>query len=485
MASPRQLAYRDRFVWHLEEIISSIFDDCDDFTDRYVFPDMTTRVPMVMYLSQEQFTTLYSAVLTGADLSYPEKNQDVEYLFLQMLMCPMSQLCQAIADCLLNSEATRDALNQALTELGLTGGVGDPSAPLSETITGANLLPAGYTCTDDKAFGMALAVVEAINDATMEVLQAIEILTNPVEIAAELGDNIPGIAALWSAGDIARWVQNSAHEAYVLAWSTTIRDELACLLWCDFKGGCSLTYDSIFGVYLAAANVSPPASIKLIDWLAWLIALPFVASLSTVATISLLGLLAMRYGGSFGDFQLGIRSMETVINLAQYDSSSDWSTVCDPCLASWCHEFDFTVDDGGWFTGYDACRELFVGTYSAGVGWIATHLPGASGCSSNYKACFAHFTIAASITKMEITYSMDYVSTPAGYNLFKPIPGADEAIPQQDETDNVLTWNGDVSATDLYVQLYPAFNQGDVGSATLKKVRIWGYGYNPFGSSNC
>ncbi len=237
MSSPRQLAYRDRFVWELEQVVSSIFDDCDGFVDRFVFPDMTTRVPLVMYLSQEQWTQLYSAVLTGADLSYPNQSHNVENLFLQTVNCPMSQLCQAIADCLLNDTAVLDALNTILAENSLTGGVGDPNAPLSEEITGQNLLPAGYVCTDDKAFGMALAVVGAINDATTKVLQAIEILTNPVEIANELGDNVPGFGALTSAGDSASWIQNSAQEAYDLAWSTTIRDELACILWCDFKLG--------------------------------------------------------------------------------------------------------------------------------------------------------------------------------------------------------------------------------------------------------
>ena len=357
MASPRRLAFRDRSVWELEQVVSAIFDDCDGLTDPYTFPDMTTRIPFVMLLSQAEFTTLYSAVLTGADLTYPNRSHDVENLFLQIVNCPMSEFCAAMINCLQNNPDTLAALLQLLSEQGYTGGVGDPSAPLSETITGQNLLPAGYVCTDDNAFGMALALVNSINDATTEVLQAIEILTNPVEIAAELGDNIPGVGALSSAGDVARWIQDAAQEAYELAWSTVIRDELACLLWCEFKGGCSLTFDSIWNVYLSAAGIAPPPGVLLTDWLAWLIALPFTASLSTVASVSLLGLLAMRYGGSFGDFQLGIQSLETVINLAQDDSSPDWATVCDPCLASWCHEFDFTVDDGGWYAAYDSCRQ--------------------------------------------------------------------------------------------------------------------------------
>ena len=77
---------------------------------------------------------------------------------------------------------------------------------------------------------------------------------------------------------------------------------------------------------------------ELVALLGALIALPLTVALSTVSSISLLGLLAMEYGGSFGGFGLGIRSLETVITLAQDDSSSDWSTVCDTCYPAWCYD---------------------------------------------------------------------------------------------------------------------------------------------------
>lgn len=485
MSSIRQLAWKDRAVWLLEQAVSNQWDDCSDFVEPYIFPDMETKVPLVLYLSQTEWTTLYSAVMTGADLSYPLTSHEVELLFLQTVICPMNQICAALIDCLQNDEDTWSALQTLLANNGITGGVGDPNQPMDDDVLGGNLLPAGYTCTDDKAFGMALAVVNAINDATTEVLQAIEILTNPVELAAELGDNIPGVGALSSAGDVARWIQDAAKEGYDLAWSATIRDELACLLWCEFKGDCELSFDSIWDVYLGAADVAPPSSVLLTDWLAWLILLPFTASLSTVATISLLGLLAMRYGGSFGDFQLGIRSMEMVINLAQDDSSSDWSTVCDACDDSWCHEFDFSIDDGGWYGYYEACADTTFGIYSGGK-WNQVY-DARSGCagSQSFNMCWIEFAISAQITKMEITYSMDYVQAWGTGQTFAPRPGVWENIPDSTVVDNVLTWNGDVAATELKVILVPAFDGGNVGSASVSKVKIWGYGYNPWGSSNC
>ncbi len=172
------------------------------------------------------------------------------------------------------------------------------------------------------------------------------------------------------------------------------------------------------------------------------------------------------------------------VALWAFVGSLDTTADCSGFSCGWCKEFDFTIDDGGWYAGYDACRGLNVGSYSAGVGWIANYLPGAGGCPSNYKALFAHYTIAAQIVQMEITYSQDWTNGSFG-NEFGPKPGSGDPIPYADATDAVLTWNGNRTATDLYIVIYPTFNIGNVGSATLKKVRIWGTGTNPFGGSNC
>jgi hypothetical protein len=483
MASPRRLAYKDIFVWLLQQVVSDRWDDCDDFADRYIFPDMTTQVPLVLYLSQEEWTTLYSAVMTGADLSYPDTSHDVEYLFLQSVICSMNQFCAAMIDCLQNDPDVWAALQTLLAENGVTGGVGDPEQPLDSEFTGENLLPAGYICTDDKAFGMALAVVESINDATTEVLQAIEILTNPVEIAAELGDNVPGIGALSTAGDIARWIQDAAHEAYNLAWSTVVRDELACLLWCDFKQGCQLSFDTVWDIYLSEAGGSPPASLRLEDWLAWLITLPFTASLSTVATISLMGLLAMRYGGSFGAFQLGIQSMETVIDLAQDDSSNDWSIVCDPCATTWCYIWlDGSITDMISWPAANCDPEV-----------TASQVIGCNGIVDAYQqaSCQIDFGVSCTLTKVTIQVDNNTVrgAPPGQYWIFVDgtirATGGSEGLQTHVLNGN---WPGNMQiivavragCDDIGVSPGP-----DGGYAYIYSIKAEGSGANPMGADNC
>lgn len=349
--SPRQLAFRDRFVWELQQTVLARFDDFDDFTDRFVFPDLNTPVPLVLYLSQVEFTKLYSAVLTGADLTYPNESHDIEYLYLQMVALPMAELCAALAGCIDNDSGVSIALNLWLQNNGYGTGGGNPPGPLGPGITGTNLLPEGYSCTSDAAYGMSLAVVNSINEAVTEVLQLIEILTNPLELAAELADNVPVVSVLTAAADVTTWIQDTAKEGYDLAWSTVVRDELACLVWCAMLDGCELSFDTLWDIYFEVSDVPAPDDDDLNTWLTWLINIAFSTDLKTVATVSLLGLLAMRYGGKFGMFTVGIRSLDMIIKLSEDETSNDWSIVCDPCGPDWCITNDWTIDAQDWATG--------------------------------------------------------------------------------------------------------------------------------------
>lgn len=330
-AGPRELAYKDRFVWELEQTVSTIFDDCDGLTDRFVFPDMSTRVPMILYLSQTEFTTLYSAVLTGADLTYPNTSHDVENLFLQMVTCTMNQLCEALADCILNDSVVSEALNQWASENEIGTGAGNVDAPLGDEILEQDMMSPDQICNNDHIFGLSYAVVDAIHESTVEVLQAIELLTNPLEIASELGDNFPGAAILFSAADIAGWMQNTAAEAYDSAWSTVVRDELACLFFCAMQTDCNLSLARVKEQYLLASGAAPPMGESLEEWLFWLVNVVAPTPLSTVATISLMGVLAMEFGGRWGPFKVGIRSLATVVALAKDDEDSNWDILCTAC----------------------------------------------------------------------------------------------------------------------------------------------------------
>ena len=96
-----------------------------------------------------------------------------------------------MADCIETSENVTDALINYLTINNFTGGIGNPDEVLPEEIREENLLPEDFSCDNDHRYGAAVGIVQAIHDATAEVFQKIEVLTNPLELVAEIADNVP------------------------------------------------------------------------------------------------------------------------------------------------------------------------------------------------------------------------------------------------------------------------------------------------------
>jgi len=80
----QRLAYKDRWV---ELLTQSIEDDVDCFE---MFKDLNEDSNLIVLdLSQEQFTRMYSALTVGADFAYPEKSHQIAIDFLRGLHCPI------------------------------------------------------------------------------------------------------------------------------------------------------------------------------------------------------------------------------------------------------------------------------------------------------------------------------------------------------------------------------------------------------------
>lgn len=91
---PRKLEFKDRFV---ERLVQEIPYACS--TEPILFPDNETPIKFMIELSQNEFTALLSAVLTGGDLSYPERSHEVMWSLLKMVECPVD-ICEVLTDCL-------------------------------------------------------------------------------------------------------------------------------------------------------------------------------------------------------------------------------------------------------------------------------------------------------------------------------------------------------------------------------------------------
>lgn len=358
---PRKLAYRDRFVWELEQQLAERFANCDDFVDRYIFPDLTTQVPFVLYLSQQEFTKLYSAVLTGADLTYPLQSHDVEYLLLQMLICPMNELCQAIADCISSSSATQLALDTFLKDGGYGSGGGDGTLPINYNddpllIDGSQI--AG--CDNDNLFGAITQTVDLFNQIIEDAFEAFEASTAPYERISAVLEAVP-ITNVLALDDLVQFVDQMLEnlaQNYTGQYTAALRDEYRCDLFCLSKDTCSMRFSEMADYFLSRVGETFSQT-DFADGVNWFIFGSFTGDAVVHAAHAILASV-LAYGSKF--FNLDNTWLSKAMTSFLNDPDPDWTTLCT-CGTGWAYEIDFEVELG-----------LFTvpqGTWTSGIGIVS------------------------------------------------------------------------------------------------------------------
>jgi len=80
MAEKRELEYRDSFVLYLLQTLSDRFDAESDFP-ALPFTDLTTRHTLTIDVNQREYTQILSAIMTGADLAFPDIAHELELIW--------------------------------------------------------------------------------------------------------------------------------------------------------------------------------------------------------------------------------------------------------------------------------------------------------------------------------------------------------------------------------------------------------------------
>ncbi len=290
----------------------------------------TTKMLLLSVLDPIGWTTRY---IGNADREIIERWRTNAMAELILGVCA-DEICELITTAIEDCADVQGAIIILAGQQGWSAETGNLDNVLPLSARAENLLPDGYTCDNDHRYGMAVGLVAATHTATVEVFEAIELATNPGELAAEISDNVPIWSMLATGADIALWLQDTMVEAYDSAWSDPVADEIACELWCAMAetGSCYLSFDVVFNVYLDVAFPDvPDITAGALEWITWLMALPLTSSILIVKIASLMGLLAIRFGGKFSNFSLGVRTFETTVQLLADDTNSDWSILCDTC----------------------------------------------------------------------------------------------------------------------------------------------------------
>lgn len=329
--------------------------------------DDDLQVPIVIKLSLKEYATLASAVDVGRDIAYGHDSDKVWLLWLKVI--ESMSICDDVANCIETSETVQTALSGYLSENGYSGGSSngsEPPIPLTPSRTQENLLPSDYTCDNDHMFGMSRYVVQTLNSGTEQMLEILEVLTNPAELISVFVDNFE--ATSWAGGglEFAAWIQDQLIEYYNASYSDTVEDTLACAIFCQIKDDCEMTLDDIIAAYEPLIFSTPPDTDDWLEILDWLISLTFNISVNTVATFHYFILQALRFGGNALSFSAGLRSFQLIAQLGKNETDDTWLTLCDDCATGWCNLFDFTLSDQSFGLTYPSRP---YGIYVAGTGW--------------------------------------------------------------------------------------------------------------------
>lgn len=250
MTLPRQLEYKDKFVYHL---IRQINGDCEG--EAIVFPDNTTPIKFVVEMSLNEFTSILSALMTGADLSYPDESHEVVWRFLRQVECPVS-ICDEILECL---QPAFDEINDKLDD------IEDKVDIIDEKIdANAAKPPPGVVETyDARLCGAAVAVTAALNADILRVYAQSEsgAFDNQTEAVAAIIAAIPILGQLpfdemiIMANDYFENQQTQYETDYTAGFNAIVGD-----LYCKLLAANGVFDFELWGAWLSGLDARVPAN---------------------------------------------------------------------------------------------------------------------------------------------------------------------------------------------------------------------------------
>jgi hypothetical protein len=327
--------------------VSNVLSTADTLDNDIILPsnDVST---LVLELTGQQYTLLLSCVLNGATRHFPE---DYQAIFEILIKAGKVALCDAIANCITNSDAVQDALAAALG--GNNGGIpiggeygSGSNAPIPESVSTANLLD-GATCDNDNLFAIALGVTNFLFDAVNDFYDIVEVATNDLELINALSDNVPvwGATPAAIALETALWIQETAQEEFDAFDTLAKRQDVACDLFCIMQEACTISFDDILNYFIGKTILAVTG--QTIEEL-----LIEIAGLSTTDNIGYASLAAAVGTVALGARFAGIRSLNWInvqMRSLFNDTNPDWSILCD-CTppADWRITYDFKVGAALW-----------------------------------------------------------------------------------------------------------------------------------------
>lgn len=312
--------------------------------------DNDEKIDVTFNLSLNEFVALASAIDVGRDIAYGVDTNLIWWIWTRALIEGGTLTCEQIIDCIENDADTKAALMQYLLENGISP-AGNNASSSDVTMTPAqsaeNLLPADFTCDSPHMMAVSRKIVQELNDASADMFQSIELLTNTAEAGIIVTDGLPVADTLNNVAELIDWLLETITEQYLASYNSSSENTLACAIYCIMQEDCEITYHDLISVMETYANPSDPFP-ETSDFQAiadWFMNLDTTIGLGIVATWFWVLLQAMRFGSGTIFELAGLTGLKSIIdqNAGLVDYSFDECDDCPPSetpTAYWLWEWD-------------------------------------------------------------------------------------------------------------------------------------------------
>lgn len=430
---------------------------------------------LLLKVTQEEYTNLLSAATNGANVSWPDDYNEIIY---PLIKAAKVTFCNAVLDCILNNTDIQEAIAK------FAGGSEiPPDQELQQEIEDLEVIGGQVGCDNDTLYGQCIQMVDYLHAISQDI---IEIAVNNASGAGRLGQVISGIplVGLLPFDEAFTFAESSLedwNEAYDAAYTTALRQEMICDLFCIAQFDCTLSLADVRDYYvgktagfvLSGSVEAFFGQINLYDF----------AGLTSVYGLHMFIMSMMTYGGSI--FGIDAQEIVGVIQAFFNDPDPDWSTQCTECNDRFDVTFlfdqsaqGFVIEDGSWSAGRFFPARATQGS-SFDVNELAVYIP----MSGTFE--LQNVDATYSLTKgVILDNNKDCIYVFYDGSIQQPTYFETQEAPFEDPL--TLSYGGltKSAASNMYLRIKSCYvNTGDPmsGDCTWHKLRLRGTGTPVFG----
>lgn len=483
-----------------------------------IFPDETTRVPIRLDLSLQEYVALASSVDVGRDIAYGDDSEWIWWIWVRAFRGASDVMsCEDVENCIETNGGVQDAIDaQTLSFNDRTGAINPdtltPEGTESTTIINNRFpqaereVPAStlVDCNLDELWAGIYFMVQKLDETGRDWLEQAVSSGDKWQRAASIAKNIPIIGslaqtALEQLAEVAQDLLNLYN-----AYSTeAAQQDIACALFEMVCEDCRYpTFDEIAGYYAQNSTITGGnlAEISLKAMVDFLIGSSLVASQLAYHTIISMVLFTLYIGSEFVGLR-GARWISIWLDNGEEFANDEWAVLCDGCAPEWCR----------MLSGSDLAPRIFSGNPLAVYNstenrWDYADFSTAGGGGTTYRRGVQVITasaFSATITRVEINidleagiYSPDTDQNQIGWAIADGEPlveainrsfVATQCAPCNDftfvlEGEHIVT----TETPEFWLSISSRFNNSAVsGSGAINWVKIYGTGSEPSVGVSC